>query len=82
MKTDEEYEAIHDEELDAFRMPFEDYLADVHAAEVSCTENDCLDDDAPDSFDAWYEGLDVEDLARYAEEYGKKCFKRGREIGR
>lgn len=36
-----------------------------------------LDDDMPDAFEAWLEGLDTNDVLEYAEDYGKYCFSKG-----
>lgn len=38
-----------------------------------------LDDDMPDAFEAWLEGLDTQEVMDYAEEWGQKCRLDGKE---
>lgn len=69
----DELKAVKDEELDAYRQSFEDFLVEKHAEQYNG-----IDDDMPDDFDWWFECLEIEEVAQLAEEYGKKCFKDGR----
>ena len=47
---------------------FEDYLMTVFAEGDGAT---VLDDDLPDSFDWWLQGLDCNDFIRYADIYAR-----------
>lgn len=69
----EELKAIHDEEMDAYRMSFEDFLAEKHA-ELFIEYGQAM----RLSFEEWIDGLSAKKVAMFAEEYGKKCFKDGR----
>lgn len=46
---------------------FEDYLKDIHAESYQGT-----DDDMPDSFDNWVTDLQIDDLIKYANDWGKE----------
>lgn len=72
-----DFELARDEELDAYRMSFEDFLAEKHAEKYVG-----LDDDMVDDCEDWISFLETHEVMKYAEEYGKKCFKHGRKIGR
>jgi hypothetical protein len=71
------FNAQRDEELDAYRQSFEDFLVDKHAEQYVG-----FDDGMPDDCEDWISFQDVDDLMELAEEYGKKVFKQGRKIGR
>jgi hypothetical protein len=44
---------------------FENFLIDKHADQYQG-----LDDDMPDDYDSWLEGLGIDDILAYSEEYG------------
>jgi hypothetical protein len=46
---------------------FEQYLMDCFMKVVGC-----LDDDLPDAFDEWLEGLDVDDWLNYGDNYKRR----------
>ena len=46
---------------------FEQYLQEIHANDYHG-----LDDEMPDSFDAWVSELDAEEMKEYAEEWGEE----------
>lgn len=49
---------------------FEDYLMTVFCeGDGSCI----LDDDLPDAFDGWIEQIDIEDIIRFGNIYGRIC---------
>jgi hypothetical protein len=58
-------------------MDFEDFLMEVHAEIIHCTEEDCLDDDLVDAFYEWYENLDEAVRDRYIDLFGKTMFVEG-----
>lgn len=58
------------------KQTFEQYLErDVWEAEG------VLDDDMEDAFNNWLSELDVQEVADFAEDYGKKCYLEGIESG-
>ena len=71
------FEAQRDEELDVYRQSFEDFLVEKHSEQYVG-----LDDDMPDDCDDWISMLEAYEITELAEEYGKKCFKQGRNVGR
>lgn len=50
---------------------FEEYLRD----DVWEPEG-VLDDDMPDAFESWLEGIDVNEIMEYAEDYGLEIWKK------
>ena len=72
-----ESEKTHDEEMDAYRQSFEDFLVDKHAEQYVG-----LDDSMPDACDDFVSFLETHEIMELAEEYGKKCFNQGRKVGR
>lgn len=74
---DADYEKIRDEELDAYRTTFEDFLVEKHAEQYVGTDDDMIDD-----CDDWISMLEAHEIMVYAEEYGKKVFKQGRRVGK
>ena len=54
-------------------MTFEGFLIEKHAKQYVGT-----DDDMADDFDSWIEGLDQEQLMKYADKYAKTQFLTGR----
>jgi hypothetical protein len=66
-----------DEELDVYRQSFEDFLVDKHAEQYVG-----LDDNMVEDCEDWISMLEAHEIIELAEEYGKKCFKQGRKIGR
>ncbi len=60
---------------------FEDYLREIHAEKINCTDETCLDDDMEDAFEAWFEDLDSDDLIKYADLYGRKKLLLGQRMG-
>lgn len=50
---------------------FEDYLMQCFADKIRFTEDDVLDDDFPDAFDAWLCDLDIEEWIKYGDNYKK-----------
>jgi hypothetical protein len=48
------------------KTPFEDYLKDIHAQDYIG-----LDDDMSDSFEAWLENLQIDDLIDYGNKFAK-----------
>ena len=71
------FEAQRDEELDVYRQSFEDFLVEKHA-EQHVGVNDGMVEDCED----WISMLEAHEITELAEEYGKKCFKQGRNVGR
>jgi hypothetical protein len=71
----EEYKEKREEELMAYCPTFEDFLWEKHAEQYAGSK-DCMVEDAED----WIDMLEAHEISDYAEEYGKKCFKLGREI--
>jgi len=58
-------------------MKFMKFLSEKHAESVAGTEDDCIDDYSPDRFDSWYEYLDLEQMALYAEMFANREYLRG-----
>lgn len=77
-----EYKEARQKELEAYCPTFEDFLAQKWSDNVSCTENDCLDDDQPDAYDGWIGSLEGFELQKYAEEHGLMCFRKGQKVGK
>jgi hypothetical protein len=73
----EDFEKVRDEELDVYRMSFEEFLAEEHAKQYNG-----LDDDMADDCEDWISMLEASDLMEYAEKYGKTVFKQGRKCGK
>lgn len=53
------------------KIDFEQFLTNKWQEEVTCTENDCLDDDMPEAFNKWMCELDIEDFIKYGNEFAK-----------
>ena len=52
------------------QLTFEEYLQD----QFSDTSPEVLDDDMPDAFDAWLGDMDVNEVMKYAEAFGRKIY--------
>ena len=59
------------------KFTFEDYLMKLWSESVSCTENDCLDDDQPDAFDEWLSCIEPDDFIKYADAFANIKYKEG-----
>ncbi len=55
---------------------FEDYLQEKHAEQYTG-----LDDEMPDDYETWLADLDVNDLIKYGNQYGKICYEKGFNAG-
>lgn len=54
------------------KIDFEAYLTNKWQEQVTCTENDCLDDDIPEVFNEWLCELNPDDFIKYANQYAKE----------
>jgi hypothetical protein len=58
-------------------MDFTAFLAEQHSKSIAGTENDRLDDDLQDAFDAWMEDMDQDTLIKYADLYTQTMYNKG-----
>lgn len=56
---------------------FIEFLSNKYSNIIAGTENDVLDDDFPDAFDAWLEGVCQDALIKYADEYAYRMYAAG-----
>lgn len=54
---------------------FEEYLKDVHAKIYIGT-----DDDMPEAFEAWLDGIDVDDIMEWADLFGRIRYTDGKQF--
>lgn len=73
----EELRKERQEELEALCPTFEMFLIDRHADQYVG-----LDDEMPDDCSGWMGNLEFDNIMKYAEEYGKECFRAGQRIGK
>lgn len=57
------------------KQTFEEFMQEVHFQ----THPQLLDDDIPDSYDAWIGNQDIEEMMDWAQLYGRQCWLNGKE---
>lgn len=73
----EELKRVRQEECESYCPTFEDFLIDEHAKQYQG-----LDDEMADDCDDWIDMLEAHEIQKYAEEYGKVCFRKGQKVGK